>query len=64
VGGEADHSPPCSAEVKYARSYTSTTHYVFMAWYLVKHRDNFTFLPLLSPETLDTPSYVSEANFE
>jgi hypothetical protein len=24
-------------------SYTSTPPYVFMAWYLVKHRDNFTF---------------------
>jgi len=24
------------------------SQYVFMAWCLVKHRDNFTFLPLLS----------------
>jgi hypothetical protein len=24
-------------------SYTSTPQYVFMAWYLVKHRDNITF---------------------
>jgi hypothetical protein len=40
---EADHSPPSSAEVKNTWSYTSTPQYVFMAWCLVKHRDNFTF---------------------
>jgi hypothetical protein len=43
-GREADHSSPSSAEVKNAGSYTSTPQYVFMAWCLVKHRDNFTFL--------------------
>jgi hypothetical protein len=33
---------------KNAWSYTFTPQYVFMAWYLVKHRDNFTFtLPYL-----------------
>jgi hypothetical protein len=42
-GREADHSPPSSAEVKNAWSYTSTPQYVFMKWCLVKHRDNFTF---------------------
>jgi hypothetical protein len=42
-GREADHSPPSSAEVKNAWSYTCTPQYVFMAWCLVKHRDNFTF---------------------
>jgi hypothetical protein len=42
-GREADHSPPSSAEVKNALRYTSTPPYVFMAWCLVKHRDNFTF---------------------
>jgi hypothetical protein len=42
-GSEADHSPPSSAEVKKAWSYTSTPQYVF------KHRDNFTFtLPYLT----------------
>jgi hypothetical protein len=58
-GREAYHSPPSSAEVKNARSYTSTPSYVFMAWclntgyvfsvcYLVKHRVNLTFtLPFL-----------------
>jgi hypothetical protein len=39
---EADHSPT-SAEVKNAWRYTSTFKYVFMAWCLVKHWDNFTF---------------------
>jgi hypothetical protein len=42
-GREADRSPPSSDEVSSAWSYTSTPHYVFMAWCLVKHRDNFTF---------------------
>jgi hypothetical protein len=40
LGREADHSPLCSAEVKNARSYTSGSQYVFVAWFLVKHRDN------------------------
>jgi hypothetical protein len=35
---EADHSPPRS---KNAWSY-APTQYAFMAWCLVKHRDNFT----------------------
>jgi hypothetical protein len=39
----ADHSPHSSAEIKNACSYTSTPQYVFIAWRLVKHRDNFTF---------------------
>jgi hypothetical protein len=43
LGCEADHSPLSSAEVKNVWSYTSTPQYVFMAWCLVKHRDNFTF---------------------
>jgi hypothetical protein len=42
-GREADHSPPSGAEVKNAWSCTSTSPYVFMAWYCVKHRDNSTF---------------------
>jgi hypothetical protein len=41
---EADHSPPSSAEVKNAWSYTSAPPYVFMAQCLVEHRDNFTFI--------------------
>jgi hypothetical protein len=31
-GREADHSPPSSAEVKNAWSYTSTPEYAVMAW--------------------------------
>jgi hypothetical protein len=42
-GREADHSPPCSTDVKNEWSYTSISQYVFMAWCLVKHRDNSTF---------------------
>jgi len=44
-GREADHSPPSSAEVevKNAWSYTSTPPIAFMAWCLVKHRNNFPF---------------------
>jgi hypothetical protein len=42
-GREADHSPPSSAEVKNAWSYTSAPQYAFMALWLVKHRENFTF---------------------
>jgi hypothetical protein len=37
-GHEDDYSPPSSAEVKNAWSYTSTRLYVFMAWYLIKRR--------------------------
>jgi len=35
-------SPPSSTEAKNAWSYVSTPQYVFMAWNLVKHNDNFT----------------------
>jgi hypothetical protein len=42
-GREADHSPQPSAEVKNAWSYISTPEYVFMAWYLIKHKDDFIF---------------------
>jgi len=38
---EADHTPPSIAEVKNAWKYTSSPQYIFMAWCLVKHRDNF-----------------------
>jgi len=41
---EADHSHPSSAEVKDAWSYTFTSPYIFMVWYLVKHRDSFTLI--------------------
>jgi hypothetical protein len=32
--GEADQSPPSSAEVKNVRGYTPTYPYIFIAWYL------------------------------
>jgi hypothetical protein len=35
-GREADHSPPSSADVKNAWSYTSVPQYIFMVWCLVK----------------------------
>jgi hypothetical protein len=35
-GRKADHSPPCSAEVKNAWSYTSTLQYAFTTWCLVE----------------------------
>jgi hypothetical protein len=46
---EADHSPPCSAEVKNAWSYTSTPQYVFMAWCLAQGQVYlFTFNPIIA----------------
>jgi hypothetical protein len=41
-GREAEHSPPSSPEVKNARNNTSTPPYVFIAWYFIKHRNDFT----------------------
>jgi hypothetical protein len=49
LGHEADHSLPSSAEVKNARRYTSTPPYVFVAWCLVKHRDNFIKMYFIFP---------------
>jgi hypothetical protein len=40
---EADHTAPSSAEIKHTWSYTSTPPYIFTAWCLLKHRDNFIF---------------------
>jgi len=42
-GREADHSPPSSAEVNNACSYSSNPQNVFMTWRLVKHRDTLRF---------------------
>jgi hypothetical protein len=41
---EADHSPPSSAEVKAARSYTSIPNAPSWRGAQLKHRDNFTFM--------------------
>jgi len=42
-GREAEYPPPSSADVENAWSLPPLPQYVFMAWCLVKHRDNFTF---------------------
>jgi len=42
-GCKAGLSSLPSAKVKNVWSYTSSPPYIFMAWYLNKHRDNFTF---------------------
>jgi hypothetical protein len=52
-GHEIDSSPPSSAAVK-SSSYTSTPPYVFMAWCLLNHTGDITFLPL--------PKYELEQN--
>jgi hypothetical protein len=39
--GEVAHSPPSSTKVKNTWIYIPTPLYVFMAWYLFKHRENF-----------------------
>jgi len=39
---EADHSPQYSVKINNAWSYTFTLQYVFLAWCLFKHRDQFT----------------------
>jgi hypothetical protein len=44
-GHEDDDSPPSSAEVKECVElylHSPNTQHVFVAWCLVKHRDNFT----------------------
>jgi hypothetical protein len=43
-GREADHSSLSSAEAKNAWTCIFTSQCVFMAWCLVKHKDNFTLL--------------------
>jgi len=35
--------------VKKVWNYTSTLPYIFMAWYLIKHWDNFTFIDISEP---------------
>jgi hypothetical protein len=41
---EAGHSPPSMGDGENSWRYTSITPYVSMAWNLVKHRGNFTYL--------------------
>ena len=40
LGFEADPSPPSSTTFKNVWNFTSITLYVFIAWCLVKHKDN------------------------
>jgi len=49
VPGGSNHSP---AKVKNVWSYTSTLQYIFIAWYLLKHKNNFTFTPETSMSCL------------
>jgi hypothetical protein len=42
-GLEVDHVLPSSAEVNNAWRYTPHPQYIFIAWKLIKHKDNFTF---------------------
>jgi hypothetical protein len=42
-GHDVDHSPTISTEIKNVGSYTSIPQCIFMALYLVKHRENFMF---------------------
>jgi hypothetical protein len=46
-GRETEHSPPSSAVIKNAWSYTSTPQYAFMAWCSVKSTGTTLLLPLL-----------------
>jgi hypothetical protein len=42
-GLKADHSSAFSAELKNAWSYPSTPSILLVGWFLIGHRDNFTF---------------------
>jgi hypothetical protein len=39
-----DHVPPSSAEFKNVWSYTATLPYTFVAWCLIKQKDNIIYL--------------------
>jgi len=58
---EADHSPPSSAEVENAWSYTSTPPYVSVTWYLVYILRLVTWFLLITMTTL-TFILVTEVN--
>jgi hypothetical protein len=45
LGREGNYSPLSSADVKSAWNNTSTHPYVFIAWYLVNHKDLALQLP-------------------
>jgi hypothetical protein len=50
----ADYSLPSGAEIKNSWSCTSTPPHVFLAWYLLNHRGNFTFYMDLEQRTVRT----------
>jgi len=59
-GREADHPPSSSANIKNTLSSTSAPPYVFMAWCLAEHRDNFTFTLPSSDRILFVLSHFSQ----
>jgi hypothetical protein len=44
----AGDSLPSTTEVKNMWSYTSTPPYILMVWFLINHRDNFSFSKLIN----------------
>jgi len=46
TGSKAGHSHASSAEVKIRGATAPLPQYVFTTWYVVKHKDNFTFTQL------------------
>jgi hypothetical protein len=58
-GREADHSPPSSVEVKECVELYLHSPNLFMAWYLVKHRDfTFTVLHLRHFQNVSFPTFI------
>jgi hypothetical protein len=43
AGDKSDRSRSSSNKVRNTWSYTSTPPFVLMVWYLIRHKDNFTF---------------------
>jgi len=60
---ETSHSPPSSAEVN-VWSYNSSPPYVFIAWYLIKHRDKFIFNFTLPPPCTPVCSHPTMIKIE
>jgi hypothetical protein len=59
-GRESNHSPSSSAETKNPWSCTSPSQYVFKTLNLIKHRDNFIYVPRRGP----TPTQGCRASKE
>ena len=56
---EAEQSPPLNAEFKNLQTYTLTLLHFFLAWWLMKHKDNLYF----SHEDRETSSLNMQINF-